>query len=236
MGRTYPSSFRPCRTWPPWGGWKKSCTLHPGRTGTCYALFYSNFFPVAAILPELKFRYSPGAKTANNDPAQLRTEQQACTHTLGCVQPHMEVQTLTAPHCVSQTHMTPAFPPIVMARLKDNVYMILCNMQQDLQTCMALALESLLQTVYGIACKWGLHTTRDNWCESMLIGTRGAGPCLGKKSVCSCLYGPSTYKVTMNGGTGLLCLPPMRRMLSKYFCPHWPSKVCGMPLICSVWR
>ena len=84
--------------------------------------FFEPFDPVAAILPELKFRYSPRAETTDSDLAELRIEQQACTHTPACVQTHTEVQTLTAPHCASQTHMTPAFPAVVMARLKDNIY------------------------------------------------------------------------------------------------------------------
>jgi len=145
--------------------------------------FFEQFDPVAAILPELKFRYSPGAETADSDLADLRTEQQACTHTPAYVHTHTEGQTRTATHCAPQTQITPAFPAIVMARLKDNIYMILCNMQQDLQTGMALALESLLQTIYGIAFKWELHTTQINWCESMLTRYEGRWA-LFRKGVC----------------------------------------------------
>ena len=61
--------------------------------------------------------------------------------------------------------------------------MILCNMQQDLQTGMPLAVEPLLQTIYGIAFKWELHTTQINWCESMLKRYEGH-LALFRKGVC----------------------------------------------------
>ena len=48
---------------------------------------------------------------------------------------------------------------------------------------MALAVESLLQTIYGIAFKLELHTTQINWCESMLTRYEGRGA-LFRKGVC----------------------------------------------------
>ena len=49
-------------------------------------------------------------------------------------------------------------------RVHSPVHYIPC----DLHDGMCVALEALLQTIYGIAFKWEVHDTRIDWCESML--------------------------------------------------------------------
>ena len=67
-----------------------------------------------------------------------------------------------------------AHPPractrLVIARLKDNVSIVLCNVPSDLHDGMRVALEALLQTIYGMAFEWEVHDTHINWCKSMLM-------------------------------------------------------------------
>ena len=70
-----------------------------------------------------------------------------------------------------------------MARLKDNVYVVLCSILGEMQARLRVALESPLQVIYGIAFKWEEHGMQVNWCESMLTRCEGRWA-LFRKGVC----------------------------------------------------
>ena len=77
----------------------------------------------------------------------------------------------------------PAFPAVVMARLKDNIYIVLCSIDDKMQAGLRIALESLLHVIYGIAFKWEEHGAHVSWCESMLTWYEGRWVLL-RKGVC----------------------------------------------------
>ena len=64
--------------------------------------------------------------------------------------------------------MEQCLPMVMMSRSRDNVYLSLCNIPDEVQTQTLHAIEVLLRVVYGIPLKWEKHTDTVVWGEAQV--------------------------------------------------------------------